>query len=342
MPVSLNPEAPISSLISYINSMSATALNGVAGTMISTIAPFGGVVFGIYIIFMMWGYMRGTESDPVQDFLLKFFSWAVVIGYGLNAATYTSEILPIVTGLGESFLKMFGSGANATAMDSLAISVISLINDGFMAIRDKNYGISDIGTLIGEYGRLIFYAIVLLFGIVPFLVLATVTVIIANIGSQIIGAVGPLFFLALLFPATRQYFSSWLNSVLSYSFIPLFVAIISMLAIGVTNGILSILPGQSLLDANIFMVFFAAFANMVFMFLIQQVSSIASSLSSGGINAGMAHGGLGGIAGAIKSSVSGSSREVSGISRANHSRLDSRHARQNRNNSIKQNKPKAG
>lgn len=342
MPVALNPEAPISSLISYINNMSATALNGVAGTMISTIAPFGAVVFGIYMIVLMMSYLRGAESDPVMDFLMKFISWAAVFTYGFNAATYTSEILPIVTGLGESFLKMFGSGANATAMDSLAISVISLVNDGFMAIRDRNYGLSDIGTLIYDYCTLTFYAIVLLTGIIPFLVLATVTVIIANIGSQIIGAVGPLFFLALFFPATRQYFSSWLNSVLSYSFIPLFVAIISMLAVGVTNGILSIQPGQSLLNVSVFTVFFAAFANWVFMFLIQQVSSIASSLSSGGINAGMAHAGIGGIAGAIKSSVSGSSREVSGIRNANHSRLDRRHARQNRNNSIKENKPKAG
>jgi len=335
MPVALNPEAPISSLISYINTITATALNGVAGTMIETISPLGGYCFGIYILLMMWSYMRGAVDDPFQDFLVKFFSWSLVIGYGLNAATYTGEILPIVTGLGETFLKMFGAGADATAMDTLAVSTISLVSDGFQALQDKSYGLTDAGTVIADYLKLIFMAIILLIGIVPFLVLATVTVIIANTGSQIVGAVAPLFFLALLFPATRQYFSSWLNTVLSYALIPLFVAIISMLAMGATSSILAIQPGQSLVDVNIFMVFFAAFANLVFMFLIQQVSSIASALSSGGINAGMAHGGMSGVAGSIKSSVAGSARERSGIRAANHERLSKRRDRQNSKNNIK-------
>lgn len=342
MSVPLNPEAPISSLISYINSISATALNGVAGTMIATVSPFAAIVFGIYMILIAWGYMRGAESDPVQDFFVKLFTWSVVLTYGWHADIYTSEILPIVTGLGETFLKMFGSGANATAMDTLAVSIIQLVGDGFNALSEKYTSINDIGTALGAYIKLGIEAVILLLGIVPFLVLATVTVIIANIGSQIIGAVGPLFILSLIFPATRQYFSSWLNSVLSYAFIPLFVAVISMLAMGATNGILAIQPGQTLADVNFFVVFFAAFTNLVFMFLIQQVSSIASSLSSGGINAGMAHGGIGGIARAIKSSVAGSNKERDGIREVNHERLARRRERQNRNNSIKENKPRAG
>jgi len=335
-----NEAAPISSIITYLNTLTGKALSSVAGTMISTITPFGGIVFGIYIIFMMWGYMRGAESDPVQDFLLKFFSWSLVIGYGLNADAYTNTVIPIVTGLGDSFLKMFSGGANATAMDTIFLTTSDLIDAASVEL-EKSSGLRNMLNL-GGYFNLFMDSALLLTSVMPLMVAATVTVIVANVGAQIVAAVGPLFFLALLFPATRQYFSSWLNTVLSYAFIPLFVAVVSMLSVGTTSGILNIQPGETILTVSFSKILFAAFINWVFLFLIYQVSSLASSLSSGGINAGMPSGGIGGVVSALKSGVSGSARDKQGIRNWNHQRLDDRHKRQNRKNSIKEDRPKAG
>lgn len=333
-----NESAPISALITYLNTATGNFVSMIAGTMITTIAPFGAAVFGIYMILLLWGYMRGSESDPVSDFMMKMFGWSLVIGYGLNAQNYTTEIIPIVTGLGDSFLKMFGAGLDVTAMDTLFLSISSLIGAASDSLSSSPSPIPN----ISGYFNLLLDSVVLIFGIMPFLIAATVMVIIANLGSQIVAAVGPLFFLALIFPATRQYFSAWLNTALSYAFIPLFVAIVAMLAIGTTNGILDLKPGDTILTISFTKILFVAFSNWLFLFLLMQVSSIASSLSSGGINAGMVNGGISGIARAIKSSVAGSSRERDGIRRLNHERLRDRRERQNRNNSISSNKPRKG
>lgn len=333
-----NEAAPISSLVTYVNTLATTALSSVAGNLISMIMPFGAVVFGIYVILMMWGYMRGSETDPVQDFLAKLFCWSIVIGYGLNANTYTNEILPIVTGLGSDFLKLSASGSDASAMDTLFNSTIGLIGSGIDSIRAKTAG-----SLVPDFGGyfvLLLQSIILLVGVVPFLISATTKVIFAGLGSQIVAAIGPLFFLSLLFPATRQYFSAWLNTALSYALIPLFVAVITMLAMQATNGILDLQAGQTLAQVSFAKILFVAIANWVVMFMLQQVTSMASSLSSGGINAGMPSGS---IAGAIKSGVKGSIAGYKGTRALNHARLDRRHERQNRKNSIKNNdnKPKA-
>jgi len=153
---------------------------------------------------------------------------------------------------------------------------------------------------IGSYLTWLLDAALLIAGIFPFLIMATVMVIVANLGAQIVASVGPLFFFALIFPATRQYFSAWLNTVLSYAFIPLFVAVVSMLAVGTTNGILALKPGETILTVSFAKILFVAFADWVFVFLLYQLSSVASSLSSGGINAGMPSGGHGAMIRAVK------------------------------------------
>jgi len=326
--------APISSFINYINLTASTALNGVAGTMIETISQLALACFTIYIILMMWSYMRGAVDDPVQDFLMKFFAWSLIIGYGMNAETYTSTILPIVTGLGDSFLKMFGNSTDASAMDTLFNTVGDLIGGGLYKINETA---SLTNPQIGSYLTWLLDAALLIAGIFPFLITATVMVIVANLGAQIVASVGPLFFFALLFPSTRQYFSAWLNTVLSYAFIPLFVAVVSMLAVGTTNGILDLKPGETILTVSFAKILFVAFADWVFVFLLMQLSSVASSLSSGGINAGMPSGGHGAMIRAVKGLGGATGRGAkAGISGVNHLRLNARRERANKNNTIRQ------
>lgn len=337
----LSEVAPISSLINYVNTLTSQALSSVAGDMITAITPFGAAAFGIYIILMMWSYMRGAEADPVQDFLVKFFSWSLIIGYGLNAATYTSVILPIVTGLGNSFLSLIGGGVSQTAMDSLAIGTIQIIQNGYeqASILSDSNGFSGLALTIGMYVLLLFKVVLLVVGVIPFLVACTVTVIVANTGSQIVGAVAPLFFLALLFPATRQYFSAWLNTALSYALIPLFVAVVAVLGMGVTIGILGIPATPSttntLVNVSLFRVFYAALANLTFLFLLQQVTSLASSLSSGGINAGMPSGGITGIASRGASQIRAAGKTYKAGRKMNRQRLANRRDKQNKKNGVK-------
>ena len=117
----------------------------------------------------------------------------------------------------------------------------------------------------------------------------------ANVGSTIVAMVGPIYFCFLLFPATRQYFSAWVNTAFSYALIPLIVAVIATISIGISKAMLSSGAGGGgtvdLSEVALSSVFLAALGNVVLLFLLKQVSSMASSLSAGGINAGMTNSG---------------------------------------------------
>ncbi|BBP01582.1 type IV secretion system protein [Sulfuriferula nivalis] len=292
------PTAPITYIIDQITSLVSAALDGVAGNLITTISPLVSAVFGVYIIFLMFNYMRGATPEPLMDLLALIVKWSLIISFGLNAEAYSSTILPIVTGLGGDLANAVSGGTvSANSLDTLGLAYLKIIDDGFAAA-------SNLGALdkIAGYIFVGLKTIVIVFTLVPFLVAATLAIIVANVGSMIIAALAPIFFSFLLFPATRQYFSSWLNSLISYALNPILIAVVSMVGVGISAALIaSDGGGQSLVDIPFSQVFTAGIGNLVLLFLLKQVSSLASALSSGGISAPGA-GGLGGLASVIRES----------------------------------------
>ena len=69
---------------------------------------------------------------------------------------------------------------------------------------------------------------------------------------------------------------------------------------GISKEMFTASGDSALTDTSLKVVFLAAMGNLTLLFLLKQVSSLASSLSAGGINAGMA-GGIGSAARAIGS-----------------------------------------
>ena len=189
---------------------------------------------------------------------------------------------------------------------------------------------------LSELSSLILVAVksaIILVGLIPFLVAATVAVVVANVGSQIIAMVGPLFFAFLMFPATRQYFSAWVSSAFSYALIPLLIAVVATISVGISQAMLTA-GGQDLVSATFQDVFLAAIGNLVLLVVLRHVSSLASSLSAGGINAGVS-GGLGSLGRGIGRGISGTAREVRAMKEMY---ADARHLRDafsNRSNSIR-------
>lgn len=227
-----------------------------------------------------------------MDFLIRIAGFAVVIGIGLNAGNYASIVIPIVTGLGSDLANtVSGGSASANTLDQLALHYFKILADG--------YDIANKPAFPWNVGPLTVYllkAICVLVGLLPFLVAATLTLIIADVGAVMVAMVGPIFFACLIFPATRQYFSAWVNTAFSYALIPLFVAVIATISTGISKEMFSG-SGGAFDKVSLLSVFLATMGNLVLLFLLKQVSSLASSLSAGGINAAMA-GGIGSVASA--------------------------------------------
>lgn len=300
----MDEAAPITWLVTRISDVVATGAASAAGNIASTITPLASACFGIYIILITISYMRGSESEPVIDFGMRMAGFAVVIGLGLNAANYTSIVIPIVTGVGGDLaLAVSGGSVTADTLDQLALHYLNIISDSFERAGSLSFPFNISALLLTGLK-----SILVALGLIPFLVAAALALIVANVGSLLVAMVGPLFFAFLLFPATRQYFSAWVNTALSYALIPLFVAVVALISVGISKEMLS--AGGTLSETSFKTVFLASIGNLTLLFLIRQVSSLASSLSAGGINAAMP-GSVGTLASGLKSSYAGSKREGS-------------------------------
>jgi type IV secretion system protein VirB6 len=250
---------------------------------------------------ILFSYMRGAEENFVGDFMYRVIGFAVIMGIGFSAGSYSALVLPIVTGLGND-LASAASGGTVTsgALDNLVLFYWKIIGESMKEL--SNYGVTDIGIAI----MVIFKIALVIIGLIPFLVIATVTIITANIGSGLVAMVGPIFFACLLFPATRQYFSAWVNTAFSYALVPLLVAVLSMVSIGLS---IEFMGDSPLADSSTFSVFFAAIGNLILGILVKNTGSLASSLSAGGINMGAA-GGLGSAASSVMSTMRGTNRNI--------------------------------
>lgn len=321
----MNESAPITWLVDKINEIVSSGASSAAGAISTSITPLVSVCFGIYILLITINYMRGAETEPVLDFGMRCASFAIIVGLGLNASNYSSMIIPIVTGLGGDLANAISGGTvSAGTLDQLALFYLKIIGDGF-EVASASSGLDSIGIWINVFTK----AAIIMLGLIPFLVGATLVIIIANVGSVLVAMVGPIFFGCLLFPATRQYFSAWVNTAFSYALIPVFVAVIATLSVGISKEMLS--DGGSLVKAEFATVFLAAIGNLILLFLLKQVAALASSLSAGGINAGMA-GGIGSAARAIGQSARGTAKEVKQMYQAGRA---IKNLMNNRNNEIK-------
>lgn len=291
----IDVELPITWVINAVNEITSDGAEQVATNISGIVSPLASICFGIYILLIALNYMRGAETEPVINFGLKAIGFAIVIGIGLNASNYTSTVLPIVQNLGLDLSNAVSRGTvNEGTLDKLAIHYVSIVESGF----DENNRSwwSDPFTEAVLWLK----AITVYVGLIPFLVAATLMIIVANIGSTIVAMIGPIFFSFLIFPATRQYFSSWLNTAFSYALIPLIVAVISNISVGISHKMLT--SGANIYSMEFKVICFAAIGNLILLFVLQQVSSLASSLSAGGINAVMP-GGVGAATAAINKTI---------------------------------------
>lgn len=302
----MDDAAPITWFIDQINAIVSAGANSTASAIASAVAPLAAVCFGIYIILVTVNYMRGAGTEPVMDFAMRMAGAAVVIGLGLNASNYTSIVIPVVTGLGSDLASAVSGGtASAGTLDQLALHYFTILADGYTSAKALGFP-GNIGPLVLYF----FKALCILIGLVPFLVAATLTLVVSNVGAVLIASVGPLFFAFLIFPPTRQYFSAWVNAALSHALVPLFVAVVAVISTTISTKMFSSGSG-SMDDVSLKAVFLASVGNLCLLFILKHVSAVASSLSAGGINVST-QAGLGSMAKAARSFGAGTARDIRG------------------------------
>jgi type IV secretion system protein VirB6 len=304
---------PFGMLITLVSSALNGVASAVAGVISAVIAPLFGVGFLIYMCLIGFNYFRGTEDSPFGDLIYRMIGASLVISIAFSAGKYAAIVLPIITNLGGDIGVKIASvlpSASTQGASTSAGAVINTLFDGYVQIMKDyfkeaaTFGWYEPGAIITTLvlGSFLFISII------PLCIGGTLLIIVANIGLTVVAMLGPIFIGFLLFPATRQYFSSWLNTAFSYVLIPIIVAVFVAISVNICQRVLlsaNYVTG-TLLDIPV--VLSICVCNLLLAYALRYVSSLASSLSAGGINIG----GVGGIGSAIRGAA-GMGRDIRGL-----------------------------
>lgn len=244
---------------------------GKAGTLISVLEPLLLSSFSVYLLFLFLSYWNSSIEESIVDFVRRCVAWILILSFALNIGYYNEYIVPMVMNFGD-FLSQKFSGSNTT-IDGNLDEMATVVLDGVKATMEKASGVT--GTILA----VLVILLISVFSIV-FLIISAGYILLAKVFAGILVVVGPLFIAMALFPATRQYFSAWVNQVVNYALLTFFLNVLMAIFIefmvgAFGDGAIDLARGLNIaIGAGVFFV--------VLLRLPELSSSLAGGLSANG------------------------------------------------------------
>ncbi len=188
----------------------ATVVTGKSAVMCSFLAPIALTGVTIYIIVMGWAIMRGDAQDSFHTFLWKAFKISVISGIALVGGEYQSIIIDFMNAIPNFIAGVFGNAATIGGMvDNIAdpnIALFKMLWNRAMTPTIPDLSLASAAVMVGAAEL---FMIIVGMGIY----------ILAKVSLALVLAVGPIFILCAMFPATQQKFEGWLGQALNFAFL---------------------------------------------------------------------------------------------------------------------------
>lgn len=297
------------SLFEHINTTVIDVIANQTSQIMNVFRPLILTGFSIYVIFTVMSYIQGSNLESTLfDVIKRIIAWGAIVTFSLNISAYNSTVVPMVMGLGDGLASAF-SNSSSSAGSELDTIINTVLEAYKTTLNEVDIGLTNIGTAIEVF----FLLGLLIIATVLFSTIAFAYILVAKLMCALLAIVGPVFISLALFPATRQFFSSWLNQVvtsgLTIFFMNVIVGVMITYLINMINGLLQ--DGGML---GISTVASFAISCVIFFIVILKIPELASGLGGGISNNGFQQavsatkGAMKGVKG-LKSSSGGSIKE---------------------------------
>ncbi len=255
---------------SWLNGQMATYVGDNTARLAGALEPAVVTLGTIYV--MTWGFLclTGKIDEPVMAGLKRIITLAVVLGAGLRLWLYNTLIV-------DTFYDAPARLAAAVIGGSDPVGTIDAIWQKGGAVAGALW--SKNGGVIGDVG---FYlagaAVWCLIGMLC--VYAMFLIALSNIALAILLALGPLFIPALLFDATRRFFSAWIAQLANYALITILTVMVAALLLQVVQSYATQTAARGSAILTVDALNMMLIAVLVFLIL-RQVMPIAAALAGG-------------------------------------------------------------
>ncbi|MFM0454172.1 type IV secretion system protein [Paraburkholderia nemoris] len=264
------------------NSFDKNVLNTIStgsSNIIALISPLIATCFSIYVLLILWTYWQGRNDEPINDFLMRMATWALILTCGMNIQFYSEYVVPFFNGLGEQLAGALTNGSNpVSGLDNLLNAYIHAAQ----AIYAQASGLKVIAAVWT-------IALMIIFG-GPFMAIAVAYIILAKFALGLLLALGPLFISAALFPPSRQFFWNWVGQCMNYTLLVALFAAACALEVNFAMGVVPLNGSPSIaqvIDLDIM--------GLAFWVISLNLPGLASSLA-GGVGISTMVGKLGSVA----------------------------------------------
>lgn len=242
----------------------------------------------IYVLFWGVAMASGQISEPFTEGMKRIIRMCIIVGLALTAGIYQGTV-------GEFFMQapmeiagqivLPGSNPIGDDINSMSTMLDEAAARGFdvaqrpwqegVVMNSKSLtGISSEGLLYQGIAILLATIVVITVGVAAFLIL------VASLLLTVLLAVGPLFILFALLPATQRWFEAWLGQVVNYAFKVILVVLSAALMFKVLETFfeyMTTMGTAELLMASIKAIAMAA----VVLGVMFSMSSVAAALGGG-------------------------------------------------------------
>ena len=307
-------------LNSYFNVAVQNAAGYVSGP-ISTMA----ILLIIVIGFML---LRGMIEAPLIAVFTGLITIAFIMVVAGRVGNYNTLLGDNLRGLPGELMTLFGSKAASSSSNTAAAALDSLGTNAVTGIQmlwqSGSY------TDIGPY----FLAMGVFFAYVIFAVASVIGLMIVKVGLTLTVAIGPIMMLALMFNATRDFFTKWISYALMFAVLGAFIGLVLGLADSLLQNYLAAFA-RPRPTADFTDIVAPVIVLVILSYIFKQLPEMASSMTGGiGMSVGNAvHGTAGKLTAPAKALVGRTAGEALDARRTSRMRHKTRNAARRYNKS---------
>ncbi|MFH0134848.1 type IV secretion system protein [Variovorax sp. VaC1] len=249
-----------------------------SGALIGILTPVVLTCVTVYVLMMGYAIMRGEANDSLHTFLWKSFKIAFVAGIALSAGEYQGTAIQMIQGLQEGMTQAVGGVTSIGQLvdnmsqpyEELGQSLWSQATTGFW----PNFSLIAAAALVAVAQAFLF-------------VVGLGMYLLAKVVLALVLAVGPIFIVCAMFPATQKYTESWIGQCLHYVLLNVLIAAsISMLtdfASQYANSMKGNVDTTNVIRDAVSLLLVSASLAVVMLNLNQLASALSGGVAIGGI-----------------------------------------------------------
>lgn len=253
------------------NDMTSSAFGRLFGTN-GALMPALTILLTLYIAFFAFSLLTGRSRLGMSSLTPRMMTIGLVLTFATSWVAYQGVVWNLATGAPNEIASVL-MGTKGSATDIFAAKIDVVFGALIEATGGQANAAQGATSTFSPQGMLWLGGTLLLLGTVGVLVTA-------KIALAVLLAIGPVFVVLALFPATRGLFTGWVKGVVLLAMTPLFAVLSGSLMLELSVPVLSALaatPGQ--IDPRAAMAFFMIGA--VHMALMLLVMKVAGTMVSG-------------------------------------------------------------